>query len=674
MPWLLLVATLLLSAPAPASAASVATTPHFSVQLIAESDAPAPGHTVDVALVVSLANGWHTYWRNPGSTGLPPEIHWSLPRGITAGALRFPTPRLVTFEGIPGNVYTGDATFLSSLSLPTTLKRGEAIPVGLDLQLLVCSNGLCVPESVQLDKTLVAGDGMSDTSAAATFRDARAAMPEPLAEPASYDIRDGQLSLVVPLDSANVTNAVAFIANDGAEPGGQQFSLSSGAVRIVAPAGKITPGAVVRGVVRVGGAQGQTRSYAFVASQAAHTVSPGFWLILAGAILGGLLLNLMPCVFPILSLKALALVRAGAGESEARVEAVGYTMGAVAVLLALGGTVLVLKRAGHAVGWAFQLQDPMAVGCLVLLTVAIATNLAGLYELPSPAFSTRHRRGFVGGVATGALAAFIATPCTGPFMAGALGAALVLPTLLALAVFAGLGLGIALPFLCLGFIGPMRRLLPRPGGWMLNLRRLLSLPMFATAVGLSWIVGRETGLSAMTAAVSASVLLGVSLWWLGLRQHAGQCGYPALVPILASIALLVLSTNAVHAAAQASATLSSTPYSTSRLAALRANHRPVFVYLTADWCLTCKVNEATSLSSTDVANAFAKAHVAVLEGDWTNGNPEITRLLSDQGRAGVPLYLWYPVDGPPQALPQVLTPTMLVNLVATSSPKDNRNT
>jgi thiol:disulfide interchange protein len=308
------------------------------------------------------------------------------------------------------------------------------------------------------------------------------------------------------------------------------------------------------------------------------------------------------------------------------------------------------------------------VAILLLLVTAIATNLAGLYELPSLNADLGARTGILGGLGTGALAAFIATPCTGPFMAGALGAAMLLPVPAALAVFAGLGLGLSLPFLALGFIKPARRWLPRPGPWMMTVRRVLSLPMFVTALGLAWIVGRQAGVSAMTTALAAALLLGVALWWYGLRQVSDRIAFPTAIPAVAAIALAFWGTQAGSATEQASHLLASKPYTAARLAELRADHRPVFVFLTADWCLSCKVNEATSLSSASVADAFAKAHVAVLEGDWTRGNPEVTQLLTQQGRAGVPLYIWYPKNGgPSRQLPQVLTPSMLVDLTTGQS-------
>lgn len=673
--WSVVVAALWSIAAPPAWAASVATTTHFSASLVAESRAPAAGSTVAVAVAIRLAPGWHTYWQNPGESGLPPALQWRLPAAVTHGQVRYPVPTELVEQGIASNVYLGHVTLLTHLHLARRLAAGTALPVGATLKLLVCSEGLCVPESTTVNTHLSVGNGAADPAVASLFSAARAALPRILDTPVHYTVKGDSIALALPARlGRNLASARVFVQDQGVMPAAEHVETRPDALVVSLPHAGLHKNGRLHGVLRIVDNEGRVTGIAFTAMPPqTRTLDTRFWIALGAAILGGLLLNLMPCVFPILSLKALTLARAAGDATEARLEALGYTFGAVAMLVALGGIILAARQAGHAVGWAFQLQNTHIVALLLLLVTAIATNLAGLFELPSIAFSLPHGKGVGGGIATGALAAFIATPCTGPFMAGALGAALVLPTAAALAVFAGLGLGLALPFLCLGFVAPLRRLMPRPGPWMQTLRRLLSLPMFATAVGLVWIVGRQAGVSAMAVSLSASLLLGVALWWYGLRQAARRPVYPALVPAACAV-LVALAALPSPAAATAAGSdlLHGKPYTAARLAALRARHRPVFVYLTADWCLTCKVNEATSLSAPSVANAFHKAHVAVLRGDWTRRNPQVTALLVARGRAGVPLYLWYPARGPVRELPQVLTPSMLVNLAAApASPPDN---
>ncbi|HXV06090.1 MAG TPA: thioredoxin family protein, partial [Solirubrobacterales bacterium] len=390
------------------------------------------------------------------------------------------------------------------------------------------------------------------------------------------------------------------------------------------------------------------------------------WAALGGALLGGLLLNVMPCVFPILSLKALGLARAGVDEATARREALAYTAGVIVTCLALGGLLLALRAGGAALGWAFQLQDPRVIALLLLLVTAIALNLAGVFELRTigAGDALAHKGGAVGAFWTGALAAFVATPCTGPFMAAALGAALVLPPAIALVIFGGLGLGLALPFLAIGFVPALRRLLPRPGAWMDTMRHILSVPMFLTALGLAWILGRQAGVNGMAIGLGAALLLGFGLWWAGARQAKGRGFAPAL-PAFGVAVVLALTLAPVATSAEAkTGRLGAKPFTQAALSEAQASGAPVFVYFTADWCITCKVNEKAAIDRDEVASAFARAGVKVLVGDWTRGDPVIGRFLAAHGRSGVPLYLFYrPGRSEPEVLPQLLTPAILTKLV-----------
>ena len=421
--------------------------------------------------------------------------------------------------------------------------------------------------------------------------------------------------------------------------------------------------ATVEGVLAVGEGQG------FLVKAAPGVVAGGGpdggigWTLLValgGAILGGLFLNIMPCVFPILSLKALSLARSG-GDG-AKGEAVAYTAGVVLVCLLLGGILLALRAGGATVGWAFQLTDPRVVVVLLLLVTGIAFNLTGLFELAAPGVANRMAAGGRGGAfGTGALAAFVATPCTGPFMGAALGAALILPWWGALAVFGGLGFGLALPFLLIGFVPALRRALPKPGAWMETFRHILSVPMFLTALALAWVLGRQAGVDGMTLGLTAAALFAVGLWWTGMRQAKGRTlawlpGTLAAALALGSVALVT------RAPAQAVASEIGEPFTEARLAALQAEGKPVFAYFTADWCVTCKVNEKAVIETDAVQDALKAGKVAVLIGDWTDGDPALGRFIEQHNRAGVPLYLWYAKGAAqPEVLPQVLTAAMITS-------------
>jgi thiol:disulfide interchange protein len=359
----------------------------------------------------------------------------------------------------------------------------------------------------------------------------------------------------------------------------------------------------------------------------------------------------------------LSLARAGIDEGHARREGLAYTAGVVLTCLVLGGIILALRAGGSAIGWAFQLQDPRMIVVLFVLALAIALNLAGLFQIPTPRVVNRVA-GSGGAFLTGVLAAFVATPCTGPFMGAALGAALVLPWPAALAVFGGLGLGLALPFLLLALVPGLRRMLPKPGAWMRTFERVLSVPMFLTALALLWVLAQQKGTAGIALGVVAALVLGALLWLAGRRQARGLAG-----GAIAAVALLAVGatgaaavTRLPHAASAPAA--SAEPFSDARLAELRAAGRPVFAYFTADWCLTCKVNEANAIDTDAVHDAFERHDVAVLVGDWTNGDPALGRFIAAHGRAGVPLYLYYaPGAAEPKVLPQVLTSGMLTGLI-----------
>jgi thiol:disulfide interchange protein len=391
-----------------------------------------------------------------------------------------------------------------------------------------------------------------------------------------------------------------------------------------------------------------------------------FLLTLLAAVAGGFILNAMPCVFPILSLKALSLARSGESQGAARTEALAYSAGIILTCMALGGAILLLRAGGESVGWAFQLQNPHIILVLLLLMTTIGLNLAGLFDLPSLSFNRRQSRDDKPSEAflTGVLAAFVATPCTGPFMGLALGSALFLPSAAALGVFAGLGFGLALPFLLIGYIPALRARLPKPGAWMSTFRRVLAVPMLLTALGLGWVLGRQSGTNALMLGMAGAVLLALALWWLGLRQKRGSSAGITIVALVAAIALpLGLSARFASPATPVATTAGQAAFSEARLADLRARDKPVFVYFTADWCLTCKVNEKTAIERVSVRAAFDRKGIEVLVGDWTSGDPAISRFLESMGRSGVPLYLFYPAGGgAPQILPQILTPSLLEEL------------
>jgi len=639
---------------------------HVQMRIVAESDTPAAGSRVTLALVSVPDAGWHGYWKNPGAVGTQPRLDWTLPAGARVGELRYPVPERLTVAGIINYVYERPWTILTDLQLPAGLAKGSAVPVRLAIDYLVCTREICVPEKAELSTVLTIGDGAITPERRAEFDAWRRALPRPLGSPAVFQAGE-PLRLRVPFPASQaIGNAYFFPETENAiDYDTPQVIRRDGDAIVIETKGAGKP-MVIDGVLATGPGQGFAirATPGAVAAAAEPTPIRAALIAFGGALLGGLLLNIMPCVFPILSLKALSLARSGESAAHARAEGVAYTAGAVVTCMALGGILLAIRAAGVAAGWAFQLTDPHVVLVLLVLTGGIALNLAGLFELPTPQVGTRNGRG--GAFATGALAAFVATPCTGPFMGAALGSALVLPPVAAMAVFAGLGLGLALPFLLLGFVPALRRRLPKPGAWMDAFRKGLSVPMFLTALALAWILGRQAGVDGMALGLGALLLAGLGLWWTGRRQLRGRdrAWWPGIAALMFAVAGAALVQRAPPAGAAPTGIAGAEPFSEARLAALRAEGKPVFAYFTADWCLTCKVNERAAIETQAVADAFAKGGVKVLVGDWTDGDPVLGRFIEGHNRAGVPLYLWYaPGKTDAQVLPQVLTPATLTELV-----------
>ena len=643
---------------------------HIAAQLDSESDSPAPGGATTIAFAMTPEPGWHGYWENPGDAGLGMSVEWTLPRGVTVGPLRYPVPETLLISGLMNHVYEGPYAILANLKVAGDVAQGTRLPVVAKAQWLACTDKVCVPESGTLRLDLVAGNGAVAPASRTRFDAWRMHLPRPLGSQARYTVKDGRLRMAIPLPmEAEARDVHLFALTEGLVryAADQRVTRKDNQMVIDTAAGEGVKDRPVQAVLRTGDHVGflLTAVPGPVEEPQPEGQAGAILAALGGALLGGLLLNIMPCVFPILGLKAMSLAKAGGDERSVRREALAYAAGVILTCLALGGLLLALRAAGNAVGWAFQLQDPRIILTLLLLVSAIAFNLAGLFELRpfGGGDGLAGKGGTMGAFWTGALVAFVATPCTGPFMAAAMGAALLLPLAAALAIFAGLGLGLALPFLLLAYIPALRSRLPRPGAWMGRFQKLLSVPMFLTALGLAWLLGQQRGVSGMTIGLGAALLLALLLWWLGARQHGGKGG--GLIAGIGALALLAGAAIALPTAApvRAENTATSVAFAVEKLDGLRAANKPVFLYFTADWCLTCKANEAAAIDRAEVRAAFDKAGVTVMVGDWTNADPAITRFLESQGRSGVPLYLWYAPGKEAVVLPQLLTPATLTALV-----------
>ena len=627
-------------------------------ELVAEGSASAGGE-VDLAIHMRTNPGWHGYWLNPGDAGLPMDVKWQLPPGFSVGPLRYPVPSRLTIAGLMNYVYEHDYAVLVRLKVPAGA-RGT-VPIRAIATWLACTDKVCVPENGSFELDLPVGAG---TPQRAQFDEWRRALPRPLATQAMFALTGDKVRVAIPLPkSVAVGEPYVFPAADGlVDYAGQQHFRRVGDLVVAELPRKDASATSFDGLLSLGGGQG----FEFhavpgdVPSGGSAIGETGtnavLWAVL-GALVGGLLLNLMSCVFPILALKALHLAKSGGDEGAARRDALAYTAGAVIGTGALGLALLAIRAAGAEAGWAFQLQDPRTVMLLLLLAVAITLNLLGVFELPV----LGGRAEPAGGFATGALAAFVATPCAGPFLGAALGTALLLPAAGAVLVFAALGLGLALPFLAVAFIPKLRALLPRPGAWMRTFQRILAVPMALTAVACLWLLYRLAGRDAVIAGLGFAALLFTLLHIFGRRQRSGTgAGWVAASLTAMAVVAAIIVTPSMPQNAAKSAELGEA-WSEARVASALAQGKPVFVYFTADWCLTCKANEAAAIDRDETQAAFKAAGVTTLVGDWTNGDPAITRFLESRGRAGVPLYLWYAPGKEAEELPQILTPGMLTS-------------
>lgn len=671
---LLLLLIALISAPAAVwaqGAFSNSGTPHITAKLEAETLRPAPGSVVTLAFVMTPEPGWHGYWLNPGDAGKPIEPRWSLPEGATTGPLRYPVPQTLLVAGLMNHVYEGRYAVLADLHVPPGLIPGTVMPIKVHLDWLACTDAICVPEQANLALSLTIGVAQPSPEHQARFDDYRRKLPRPLGGAALFAAQEnGSLRLSIPYPAAAPLEAPHFFSADaGAKSyaGAQTFTRDGDRLIVAIEGLVLSDSDAVRGVLKIGPDTGlDIVAHKGAVPQPSDSGKGwrGVLLALIGAIAGGLILNIMPCVFPVLSLKAMSLLRGASSPQAARKEAWAYAAGVMSACMALGGAVMALRAGGASIGWAFQLQSPAVVLMLLALSLAIALELAGVWRMAALSIGggLTTRRGLIGDFWSGVLVAFVATPCTGPFMAGALGAALVLPTGAALAIFAGLGLGIALPFLLLGHIPALRRALPRPGPWMERVQRWLSIPMALTVLGLLWLLWRQAGGAGLGIGVAVATVLTALLWWLG-RAQARERHFAGLVTLLVAAAVLAGGGVALSSAQPSAQALATNSFNPAALERARASAKPVFLYFTADWCLSCKVNEAGAINRAEVRAAFEKAGVQVIVGDWTNGDPAITRFLESRRRSGVPLYLWYPPNGgEPKELPQILTPAMLVAL------------
>ncbi|MEO1575450.1 MAG: protein-disulfide reductase DsbD domain-containing protein, partial [Pseudomonadota bacterium] len=630
-------------------------------------DAVVPGATITALLTLDIIDGWHTYWKNPGDSGEATRIDWTLPEGVTAGEIRWPTPHRIPYSGFINYGYEGVAHHLVTLTVSDTVATGRTLPLSASATWLVCED-ICIPETGTFELVVRTTDRLVPGSTSSpAFAAARAQLPSE-AGPVSAR-RDGA-DAVFDLTGLPPLVDVYFFPDDWGvvEPGATQ-TLNDGTLRLAgATLGDAPVSGVLTGLTADDRRVGLSISASLGATTAAPTAAPaadiGLPTALLFALLGGVILNLMPCVFPVLSMKAMHLVNSDDAQS-ARTDGLAYTAGVLVFFAVLGIALLALRASGDAIGWGFQLQSPPVVGALALLMFLIGLNLMGAFDIGGAFMgagsSLAGRGGAVGAFFTGALAAIVATPCTAPFMGVALGFALTQPAPVALTVLLTLGLGLALPFLVVALVPALAARLPRPGAWMNTLRQALAFPMFGAAVWLAWVLALQTGPDGVLRLLSAAVIAALAVWLWPRRRHHVAAALCAAAAAACLVAVGTLQPGATGTALTDDTQKRGVAFSPERLSAARAAGDTVFVNQTAAWCLTCLVNEKNVLSTSRVESALRAPGVTYMSGDWTRRDPDITAFLSEHGRSGVPLYVVYHGNAPGVVLPPVLTESIVLD-------------
>ena len=673
-------------------------------ELVADVAAIQPGQSFDLAIRMKMDPHWHVYWINPGDTGMAPTVAWQLPEGFEVGELRFPFPRLIPTPPYMSYGYEDEIYLLAKATAPVDLKEGQVLTFKASVEWLVCAEA-CVPgdAKVALDLPVsAAGAAAVPSSFASQLATAASEIPALLDRATiQHEFLDEVVVVMLNwkgLEGLSLEGAYFFVDQesivDSAKP--QSFDLAGETLRISIPKTQYFDASVEkvsgvlyspRGFGSLGGLKaahfdparngGVGSADAPAATIGSGSLEIGFLQALLYAFLGGMILNLMPCVFPVLSIKIMGFVQQS-GEDKGKILRHGliFSAGVLVSFWALAGTLIALRSAGESLGWGFQLQQPEFVVVLLTIMFLFGLSLAGVFELGTSAISLAGKvksEGYAGSFFSGVIATAVATPCTGPFMGQALGFALTLSAVEALSVFTFLALGMAAPYLLLSANPRLINKLPRPGPWMETFKQLMAFPMFATCIWLIWLLGTHVGNDGLIYVMGGLLTLAMGAWvygrWATPVRKAITRRLAMGIALLFGLAGLWLMFPR-DAAAEAESEVAWQEFSPELISELRAAGKPIFVDFTADWCLTCKANEARVFSSGEVRARFEEKGVAMVKADWTKRNPVITKALEQFGRSGVPLYLLY--DGEPASapkiLPQLLDPDTVLDALSEIDP------
>lgn len=693
-----------------AGSSARAATEQVTAELVASVGAVQPGAEIYLGVNQKIIPHWHTYWINPGDSGNATTIEWTLPEGAAASEIIWPAPSRFSMGPITNYAYENDVTLLTKIKIPAEMKPGEQFTAQALVDWLVCEEE-CIPQQVALALTLpVVAAGASVGAGDPRIDDALARLP--VASP--WEIRaaqtaidpetnQGELTLHIPLSEAQLAQVkdIWFYPYDWGriqQSSDQSRKAVNGGVELRIKTGEapLKVGDSLTGVLVITEQSGdqstqkiargfEVNSVLQIAGNHSNSGSVGFFTALLLALIGGVILNLMPCVFPVLSIKALSLV-SHSNQSAAQIRSHGfiYTLGVLASFAFLAVFLILLKAGGAQIGWGFQFQSPAFVLAVAYLMFAVGLSLSGVFfiggSVAGVGSSLTEKPGYSGSFFTGVLATIVATPCTAPFMAAALGYALVQPAAKLLAIFLSLGLGLALPYLLLTCWPRLQRLLPRPGMWMERAKQVLAFPMYAAAIWLVWVLVQQAGVNSIVIALGGMLLIALAAWLYDTTllsstrvRKAGTASALALVIFVIGVSYLSVNSSTANAVNTTANNTGKTaeqnwePYSEARLNELLIEGKPVFLNFTASWCISCLVNERVALSDSKVKETFKQQGIAYLKGDWTNRDLAITQFLQKFNRSGVPLYVFYPAGKSDQAteLPQILTPDIVISAVTT---------
>lgn len=683
--------------------AGAVTTGHAQVELVAEHDSIQPGQPFDVAFRMELEPGWHTYWLNAGDSGLPLRLQWHLPEGFTAGPIQWPKPEAIELPPYLNYGYHDRVAMLVTITPPTHLAPGSMVNLSANASWLICRE-ICLPEQAQVGLMLPVTPEQAQPEQskwAEFFKTSRSQLPKPWSGGnLSATANDEKITLAIEGSGPfKPTARPYFFAADGevieyAADQNWQMNAGGGALELQVSSFAATPITKLRGLLTSGFDQAQSWEIDLPVTWTGQSqnqmqkpavpglglksgsttkvtqAETGFWLALIFAFVGGMILNLMPCVFPILSIKILSFVSKASGNSgKLRAHGLLFAAGVLISFWILLALLLVLRGLGEQLGWGFQLQSPLFVALIALLTFGIGLNLLGVFEtglgLATAGGNTDPGKGYAGSFFTGVLTTAVASPCTAPFMGVALGYALTQPAWVSATVFTALGLGMAAPYLLLLEIPSLLARLPKPGPWMDTLKQILAFPMFLTSIWLLWVLGRQSGVDALTILLLVLLSIAGVVWYYGRRQRRGAIKKRLVAGVIVVsciiIALGLRGMAHVQQAAGISQAENWLPYTELKLNELRQQGKNIFVDFTAAWCITCQVNKTIALNADAVEEKFRDLEIVRLRGDWTSQNPEITETLAKFGRSGVPLNLFYPAGAEPVVLPAILTPQIVID-------------